>query len=523
MGARMRRLVVLLIVLCAPQLLAPATGEAQAPYAIPPHNPFVATPGAAPEVWMYGMRNPYRWSFDRLSGDVYVGDVGGTKEEITFLPASSAAGANLGWNCFSGTDDVPGTNCDPPGDVAPAFEYPSGSDVVIGGYVIRDPTLPGFAGRYVYGRFNTGLRLLNPGATGPEEMTAASIAAVSGLGEDGIGRLYATSLAGGVYRLVQSGSALDDVKVRDFNQPVAVAAPAGDPVRLFVVELGGRIMNLDGSLFLDLTSLVQTGGEQGLLAMAVAPDYTTSGRVFAFYTDSGGDLQLDEFTRTGAAPERSDLATRRPLLTIQHDQATNHNGGQLLFGPDGMLYLSTGDGGTQGDPEGDAQNRGSLLGKILRLDVGMPGRGGAIPPASLPVPPLADTTPPTLSVRARRRQRVLRLRGAVAHARCSEACTVRARGVLRIGERRLRMRPASRALAPQTRARLRVRLTRRGVQVLRRALQRGRRPSVLLRLLATDGAGNVTAPRGTRAPPRPRARRTRSARARRRARAPHPP
>ena len=488
---RMRRLGLLLIVLCAPQLLAPATGAAQAPYTIPPDNPFVSTPGAAPEVWMYGMRNPYRWSFDRLSGHVYVGDVGGSKEEITFLPALSAAGANLGWNCFSGTDHV--QSCDPPDDVAPAFEYPSSSDVVIGGHVIRDPMLPGLAGRYVYGRFNTGLRLLNAGATLPEEMTAANIAAVSGLGEDGIGRLYATSLNGGLYRLVQSGSALDDVKVRDFNQPVGVAAPAGDPERLFVVELGGRIVNLDGSVFLDLTSLVRTGGEQGLLAMAVAPDYATSGRVFAFYTDNGGDLQLDEFTRTGIAPERSEVATRRPLLTTQHDQADNHNGGQLLFGPDRMLYLSTGDGGTQGDPEGDAQNLGSLLGKVLRLDVGVPGAGAALPPASLPAPPLADTTPPTLSVRARRRQRVLRLRGAIAYALCSEAFTVRAGGALRVGERRLRMRPASRALAAQTRARLRVRLTRRGVRVLRRSLQRGRRASVLLRLRATDGAGNRSA------------------------------
>ena len=102
----MRRLGLLLIVLCAPQLLAPATGAAQAPYTIPPDNPFVSTPGAAPEVWMYGMRNPYRWSFDRLSGHVYVGDVGGSKEEITFLPALSAAGAN-----WAGTASPGRTTC----------------------------------------------------------------------------------------------------------------------------------------------------------------------------------------------------------------------------------------------------------------------------------------------------------------------------------------------------------------------------------------------------------------------------
>ena len=121
----------------------------------------------------------------------------------------------------------------------------------------------------------------------------------------------------------------------------------------------------------------QDGGEQGLLAFAVAPDYATSGRVFAFYTNNGNDLQLDEYRRTADGPDRADLSTRRPILTIQHDQAENHNGGQLLFGPDGRLYLSTGDGGTQDDPEGDAQSLGSLLGKILRLDVGGPPPAGA--------------------------------------------------------------------------------------------------------------------------------------------------
>ena len=114
--------------------------------------------------------------------------------------------------------------------------------------------------------------------------------------------------------------------------------------------------------------MVADGGEQGLLSVAVAPDYATSGRVFIFYTDNGGDLQVDEFRRAPAGRSRT------PVLTIQHDQADNHNGGQLLFGPDDALYLSTGDGGTQGDPEGDAQNLGSLLGKILRIDVGMLGR-----------------------------------------------------------------------------------------------------------------------------------------------------
>ena len=133
------------------------------------------------------------------------------------------------------------------------------------------------------------------------------------------------------------------------------------------MRTGGQVSD-----FLDVSSLIaNAGGEQGLLAFAVAPDYATSGRVFAFYTNKGNDLQLDEFRRTADGPDRADLSTRRPILTIQHDQAQNHNGGQLLFGRDGRLYLSTGDGGTQDDPEGDAQSLASLLGKVLRLDVGV--------------------------------------------------------------------------------------------------------------------------------------------------------
>jgi glucose/sorbosone dehydrogenase len=213
------------------------------------------------------------------------------------------------------------------------------------------------------------------------------------------------------------------------------------------------------SQFLDISSLVADSGEQGLLALAVSPDYSTSHRVFVFYTDNGGDLQLDEY-RDG---------TRSPVATIQHDQADNHNGGQLLFGPDGGLYLSTGDGGTQGDPEGDAQNPSSLLGKILRFEVGIP---------------------PVVSARVPRRQRVLRLGGAVVYVRCSEACALEAGGTLRIGRRKLLLRRAAGSAEASSRTRLTVRLRKRSARLLRRALARGRRPRVQIRLRARDGAGN---------------------------------
>ena len=95
-----RALAAACLALLAGPTAAPASGQG---YVVPPDNPFVNTPGARGEIWVYGMRNPYRWSFDSATGDMYVGDVGGINEEITFLPRAVQAGANLGWNCFSGT------------------------------------------------------------------------------------------------------------------------------------------------------------------------------------------------------------------------------------------------------------------------------------------------------------------------------------------------------------------------------------------------------------------------------------
>jgi hypothetical protein len=439
-----------------------------------------AAPAAAqaqPEVYALGIRNPYRWSFDRQTGDMYVGDVGGTNEEVTFIPAAQTRGANLGWNCFSGTAVQSG--CAPSNYFPPAFQYPSGPDVVIGGYVVRDPALPSFAGQYLFGRFDTGIIMkLGPQAAPPPVDTGLNIPNVSGFGEDGVGHLYATSLAGQVYRLGESGGTLTKTSIGPFTQPVSVAAAPGATDELFIAEKAGRLVRWTPSgtgEVLDIRSIVADSGEQGLLSVAVAPDYATSGRLFIFYTDNGGDLQVDEL-RGG---------TRTPIITIQHDQATNHNGGQLLFGADNALYLSTGDGGTQGDPEGDAQNPSSLLGKILRFDLGTSG-----PPPAGPAP---DQTAPTLTVRVPRRQRVLRLRGAVAYVRCSEACTVEAGGTLRIGRRRLLLRRAVGSAQPSPRTRLKVRLRRRSARLLRRALANGRRPRVQVRLRARDAAGNPSA------------------------------
>ena len=435
---------------------------------------------APSEVYVMGMRNPYRWSFDRQTGDIYVGDVGGINEEIDYVPAASERGANLGWNCFSGTSVQ--TGCTPSGTYfPPTYEYPSSADVVIGGYTVRDPSLPSFAGQYLFGRFGTGIIMkLGPHAAPPAVDTGLEVPNVAGFGEDGVGHLYAASRAGEVYRLGESGGSLTKTPIGSFDQPLSISAAPGVTDELFIAEQPGTLMRWTPSgtsVVMDLTSVVRnTGTEEGLLSVAVAPDYATSHRIFVFYVDNGGDLQIDEL-KDGA---------RTPVLTIQHDQADNHNGGQLLFGPDNALYLSTGDGGTQGDPEGDAQNPSSQLGKILRIDVG-------VPPPSVGGPG-PDVSAPGLSARAPRRQRLLRHRGAVVYVRCTEDCRLDTAGTLVIGHRRLLMRRIrAAALLGGQRARLVVRLRPRQERLLRRALRRHRHPRVALRLRASDAAGNRSA------------------------------
>jgi Glucose / Sorbosone dehydrogenase len=164
------------------------------------------------------------------------------------------------------------------------------------------------------------------------------------------------------------------VRIGDFSAPVHVASPPGD-ARVFVVEQGGLVKIVGGGTFLDVTTLTDGGGERGLLSIAFAPDYPASGRVYVFLTArADGALRIIEYRRSAGDPSRADPASARPLLTIPHPGFANHNGGQLQFGPDGMLYVGTGDGGGGNDPDRNAQNLSSELGKLLRID---PVTGGA--------------------------------------------------------------------------------------------------------------------------------------------------
>jgi len=154
--------------------------------------------------------------------------------------------------------------------------------------------------------------------------------------------------------------------------PLYLTSPPGDS-RLFIVEKGGAIRIVkDGSLlplpFLDLSWKVSGGSEQGLLGLAFDPGYATNGRFIVHYTDVSGNTTLSAYRVSATDPDQADPATETILLTVEQP-FSNHNGGQIVFGPDGMLYLGLGDGGSGGDPGGRGQSLADLLGDILRLDV----------------------------------------------------------------------------------------------------------------------------------------------------------
>jgi glucose/arabinose dehydrogenase len=155
-------------------------------------------------------------------------------------------------------------------------------------------------------------------------------------------------------------------------RPVALANAGDGSGRLFVVEQAGRVRvitkagNLRAAPFLDIRGRVSCCGERGLLGIAFHPRYENNGRFYLSYTDTGGALVVGEYRRSSSDRNRASTSERR-IIRIPHPGYANHNGGQIAFGPDGYLYIGTGDGGGGGDPDGNAQDRRSLLGKILRI------------------------------------------------------------------------------------------------------------------------------------------------------------
>jgi glucose/arabinose dehydrogenase len=162
-------------------------------------------------------------------------------------------------------------------------------------------------------------------------------------------------------------------RIGQFREPLHMAQPPGDDRHLFVVEKKGRVRLIEGDQvlerpFLDIRNQVGSAGtEQGLLSIAFAPDYASSGRFFVNFTNTVGNTRVVEYRRSESDPDLADPGSRRVYLRIRQPDVT-HNGGSMLFGPDGNLYIGSGDGGLVGDPQGNGLSRRTLLGKILRIE-----------------------------------------------------------------------------------------------------------------------------------------------------------
>ncbi len=233
-------------------------------------------------------------------------------------------------------------------------------------------------------------------------LLGAAALALGACGSDGDGGASTTQAAAAApapakqARAAASGVKL--VKVGSLHAPVYLTAPKGDKRRLYVVEQDGTIRVIRGGKrlaapFLDIRLLVTAGGEQGLLSMAFAPDYAKTKRFYVNYSDKAGDQRVVEYR--AATPDRANRASARTVLKYPGLEP-NHNGGLIVFGPDRLLYIGTGDGGGANDQHGsrgNAQDLGSLLGKLLRIN---PSRSGSRPysvPAGNPFAARAGARP----------------------------------------------------------------------------------------------------------------------------------
>ena len=176
-------------------------------YTVPEDNPFVYREGAAPELWAYGLRNPWRFSFDRETGDLWIADVGQNQwEEVNLQAAESPGGENYGWNIMEGTHCYETESCEQEGLVLPVIEYSHASgdgSSITGGYVYRGEALPELAGAYIFGDYGSGniWRATETDGIWAKDLLLGSGMNVTSFGQDEAGELYVVSIGGGVYRL----------------------------------------------------------------------------------------------------------------------------------------------------------------------------------------------------------------------------------------------------------------------------------------------------------------------------------
>jgi glucose/arabinose dehydrogenase len=415
--------------------LAPTT-EFTFNYRIPADNPFVGatTFNGAPvtsnnvrtEFYAVGLRNPWRWSFDRVTGLLYLADVGqGAREEVDIIHK----GGNYGWAFREGFIAGPkAAPANPTFLVDPIQDYPRTEGFsVTGGFVYRGSRMPELQGAYLFADYGSGRiwQMRYEVSGGVTNITPrAQIATEAGIACFGPDPSNGDVLMGNVNngrirRLmpVGAGYALSNAfgDTLTFTAPVAIVSPPGDSNRIFIVEQSGRIAvvtNLaspNRTVFMDLTSRVRFSGEQGLLGLAFHPGYLTNRYFYVFYTgNTNGNQTVDSNTARHDHLSRFEISPSNPnaglpnselILIRQQDEASNHNAGDLHFGADGYLYVSLGDEGGGGDNLNNSQTiTKDFFSGLIRIDVD--NRPGSLLPNPHPANSIATPVlllPPTLA------------------------------------------------------------------------------------------------------------------------------
>jgi glucose/arabinose dehydrogenase len=373
--------------------------KAKGGYTVPKSNPYVGKPGRD-EIYSIGLRNPFRFSFDPKTDDLWIADVGwNTWEEIDHAKAAQANGANFGWHVFEGPNPCGpcgfGTGTEPPPRyIAPVHSYPhtaaSGHEqglVIVGGVVVRSNKQPTLNGKYIYSDNDAGdLRTYNP-ANGKEAELGLDVNTPASFMQAANGAIYITGVYDNhVYKLVDSAAAHREPKrrvasrtgdgrggirlahVANFNAPDYVTSAPGVHRTIYVVQRAGKVIAYRHGrrhTFLNISRRTTTEGERGLLSMAFDPHFQRNHLVYTYSTNRKGNIEVDEFH---ASAHRARRKSRRTVIKIPHPGESNHNGGTIQFGPGGLLYFGTGDGGAGGDPPENAQNKHVLLGKLIRIN-----------------------------------------------------------------------------------------------------------------------------------------------------------
>ena len=310
-------------------------------YSIPASNPFRLVAGARPEIWAYGVRNPWRFSFDRSTGDLYIGDVGQNAwEEVNRQAASASGGANYGWNVCEGNHRYPPlatvTNCVPPLNyVAPILEYPrSDGSSITGGYVYRGQSTPDLAGRYVLGDFSSS-RLWHASATGGAYTLIAGLTPqVSTFGEGESGELYLANLGAGTISGFSSSTDITPDQIAFFT---VNNAPLSTTIESNLVKITG----LGTTSNISVAGVAGAGGE-----FTISPGPGNPVGCSASYRPGAGTIATDNYACVRLTSAATPNTSRTTVLTIGNksfDFTVNTGAGPTLFtvtpslGPNGFL------------------------------------------------------------------------------------------------------------------------------------------------------------------------------------------